>query len=32
MKKVFINIKKDFLKINIFEIEDNVKLFLILRK
>ena len=32
MKKVFINTKRDFLKINIFEIKDNIKLFLILKK
>ena len=32
MKKIFINIKKGFLKINIFEIENNIRLFLILKK
>ena len=32
MKKVFMNIKRDFLKVNIFEIEDNIKSFSILKK
>ena len=32
IEKIFINIKRIFLKINTFEIEDNIKLFLILRK
>ena len=32
IEKIFVNIKRNFLKINIFEIEDNVKLYLIINK
>ena len=32
VKKVFINIKRSFLKMSTFEIENNIKSFLILKK
>ena len=32
IEKVFINIKRDLLKISTFKIKDNVKSFLIMRK
>ena len=32
IKKIFVKIKKNLLKISIFEIKNNIKLFLILKK
>ena len=32
IEKIFVNIKRNFLKINTFEIEDNVKSYLIMNK